>query len=184
MLLPRIINPLTIHFLNIALQNVELLLNSPTESARRSDFIYGNGVTLDDIISFMVNSDYIETDADEGIYFLTQYAYSLIEDGTLESHMRFKLGLDEPSEDEEEDYEYEIQDFKDTLKIKEKSKQVRRVAALSFLLFLVVSFILNQNSSKPVLQETEIKIDQETLDKIQHISDSLINSELPNKVPH
>ena len=165
---------MTIHLLNIALQNVQLLLDSPTESAHRNEIIYGNGVTLDDVISFMVNSDYIETDADDGIYFLTQYAYSLIEDGTLESHMQFKLELDETTEDEEEDFEYEIQDFKDTLKIQEKSKQVRRIAALSFLLFLVVSFILNQNSSKPVLSETEIKIDPETLDSIEQITDSLI----------
>jgi len=84
-------------FINILIENLNRIKNSPTESIHKCQFNYTNNEEFDlnQIVDFLVLYDFIETDRNDDVYFLTHETYDLIECYELETVIISKFKLDE-----------------------------------------------------------------------------------------
>ena len=76
-------------FVQLAQENLILILNSPSESLHQNNFIHdsGNGISAPLIIDFLVEIDHIETDTNDGNYNLAPDIYHIAESNELEHHL-------------------------------------------------------------------------------------------------
>lgn len=72
---------MTEEFIQIALDNIYLIENSPTESLHKSKFKCDTDkkVERDAVVEFLLGNEFIETDSYDEIYFLTRETYEFID---------------------------------------------------------------------------------------------------------
>ena len=157
-------------FINIAVNNVLSIYNSPEQNLHKSKFKtdFRKSIPVDDIIEFLVNSDFIETDRHgDNTYFLNHETYDLIETNNLEDAIRYKVKSSES--DEEEDFE--IDDAEPTLtldeinalniQIKNQNENQKKItSALMIGISITITFVtyyikLGQENKAPVRYEIE-----------------------------
>ena len=171
---------MTPEFIYIAIENIELIKDSPTESLHRSAFKHSGekGLSLDEIISFLIANDFIEIEVKDDIYFLTPETYKLIEDDTLEWHVQARSGYLQDYEDEEAELSEEEAEL--WVEYSNKQRQFKKISRYaSVLLFLLLGFLLvvKLTSSPAELTELpEIEISDELQEKLQHVTDSINKS--------
>lgn len=93
---------MTEEFVNTAICNIQLIQNSSNESLHISEFIFNEneGVYLSELVQFLVDNDFIETDGNPNIYFLTPDTYDLTDIVELEIAIWSKANSDDPIEEE------------------------------------------------------------------------------------
>ena len=104
---------MTKHLYFISLQNLNDLYNSEGEPLRRSEFRDQYGQPLrepNELISFLLKEDLIETENDPDAFFLTPEAYDLFEEGRLNGFLMDALNLDfdELGNDNPRDLRYHV----------------------------------------------------------------------------
>ncbi|WP_027419142.1 hypothetical protein [Crocinitomix catalasitica] len=95
-------------FINIAVNNVLSIYNSPGQNLHKSKFKtdFRKSIPVEDIIEFLVNSDFIETDRHgDDTYFLNHETYDLIETNNLEDAIRYQISSNEGEDLEIEETE-------------------------------------------------------------------------------
>ena len=147
------------HFVNILIENINRIKNSPTESVHKSGFKYveNTNFSLDDLIDFLVVNDYIETDRNDAFYFLTHETYDLIEGSELEDSIKLKFDL-------EEDEIYEELSDEEIKKITEDNKKQKREHKISyyailFILGATMTWVLYNRKSNKESELPNIELD-------------------------
>ena len=82
----------------IALHNLQAIYKSENESFQKEDFKDLNGKSLSDstqLITFLIDNDFIEYEEDKKLYFLSPETYNLIEDEIIEDKVWSSLDQNE-----------------------------------------------------------------------------------------
>lgn len=100
-------------FIENVVRNIELIRNSDTESLHENSFegVFSDLEDAKRVIDFLIEFALIESDRNDGFYFLTSETYELIERGDLSSFLHKKIkrvyGDDTQSEAEEDQFYFE-----------------------------------------------------------------------------
>lgn len=141
------------NFLNTAIQNINLIKNSTSESVCKSDFIYinNNEFSLNELIKFLVVNDYIETEKNDDVYFLTAETYKIIECFDLEMSLWLKIDI----VDDEVYPELTENEIKE---IAEENKNLKRESKITYytMLFLMGATITWYLYDKQINKNTEV----------------------------
>ena len=89
---------MTSEFFHIAAQNLRLIAASPNECLHKDQFRYdwNQGVYQEEMIDFLVAHEFIETEQDDDVYFLTTETYDLLGVGDLEFMIYARATGEEP----------------------------------------------------------------------------------------
>lgn len=169
-------------FINTSIENLKLIKNSQNESLHKRDFIISenDNIKLDTLISFLVDNEFIETELDDNIYFLTPDTYNLIESESLKSALLYKMNINNTEDiDGYEDIDdYDVEYTKEELELLKKEQKKDFMGGNRFqliLLLIVMSLASFYKYLFPIKNNSQYKfeINDKMLEKMQKISDSL-----------
>lgn len=142
-------------FFDIAFKNIELIKSSKTESLKESEFYYkySEDFTKKEIIDFLIRNNYIETEIEDYIYYLTPETYELTD---FDLYTSIELDYSNENEflnefeqdDEKNEYfaefdrpeptEAEIVRYKEIVKEQRKKERLKNFAILSFFIVILI----------------------------------------------
>ncbi len=142
-------------FFDIAFKNIELIKSSKTESLKESDFYYkySEDFTKKEIIDFLIRNNYIETEIEDYIYYLTPETYELTD---FDLYTSIELDYSNENEflnefeqdDEKNEYfaefdrpeptEAEIVRYEEIVKEQRKKERLKNFAILSFFIVILI----------------------------------------------
>ena len=156
---------ITDDFIRIAAINLEKIKATPTESLHRRDFVFDlkNGISVDVIIRFLEVHDFIETEREPDVYFLTPTTYDISDfELALWQCVPAEAREDEPAfEEEKQDLrsEEELLQVQEEFERREGDRRTGRYTVV-IILVLVFSWMLYQRKQ----QAPNVNFFQEHLD--------------------
>lgn len=169
---------MTEKFIYLAIKNILLIYNSTTESLPLKDFVCKDEDERSELITILTLYDFIETDNEEDVYFLTTETYNLIEEEELQTkiwsfysgeskdQLQFSMEL---SKEEEEKLVLEAEVLKN-------QKWLTYCILLTSLIILGTVKYYSNRKTKLSKSELEIVIGEEMINNIKTKSDSILQS--------
>lgn len=174
-------------FIHIAINNLLLIKDLSTESLNKKDFKLDldSKVELNELIDFLVKNDFIETETDNDVYYLTPETYVLIELDELYISISSKLDFEDEDEEIEEEYrklsEEELIKLNITIVKQKRNEKITKIIVVLLVLLMFIWFSYNfRPSNKEDSFQPNIKLEKELYEKMEkdliHKSDSLKKS--------
>ncbi|MGB1037625.1 MAG: hypothetical protein ACPGYY_03190 [Bacteroidia bacterium] len=169
---------MTENFISLAIENILLIYNSSSESLHIKDLIYNNEDECEALVSFLTKSNFIETEDEEYIYYLTPETYYYIEEEKLELMIwsSYYEQNEESIHDSIELTEKLLEELEQEAEVSKKQKWVTYVVLVISVIVLGVIKYKSSPKIKPSKTEMEKVIGEEMMDKMKAKTDSILRS--------
>ena len=173
-----------VDFGKILIENILLIKESDTESLHIDDFYIPTDKNYDInvIATHLIDNDFIETEQNDSIYYLTPECYEYIESNNLEIAIFNSLNI-ENLEEEEIDYYFDIIDGLEDYKEEnneyvdnDRFRYKRILNTLYVILSLFLLVIISEYYSKSQSQKNDKPVvinRKEFIEEIERITDSI-----------